>query len=107
VASDTLSVGTSPAITVQNQGFGLVFHASTDFLGVSCDGLFVRPRGRPGSVPYASRTCASSAEGLLSITFPKNSVHVWSNGCTMRAGGLHATPPGRTPHVVLHASEQR
>lgn len=42
VASDTLSVGSSPAITVQNQGFGLVFHASTDFLGVSCDGLFVR-----------------------------------------------------------------
>ena len=42
VASDTLSVG-SPPITVQDQGFGLVFHASTDFLGVSCDGLFVRP----------------------------------------------------------------
>ncbi len=47
MASDTLSVGTSPAITVQNQGFGLVFHASTDFLGVSCDGLFVRPPWPP------------------------------------------------------------
>ena len=46
MASETLSVG-SPPITVPNQGFGLVFHASTDFLGVSCDGLFVRPGSAP------------------------------------------------------------
>lgn len=46
VASETLSLGTPP-IRVNNQGFGLVFHASTDFLGVSCDGLFVRPRPAP------------------------------------------------------------
>lgn len=46
VASETLSLG-SPPIKVNNQGFGLVFHASTDFLGVSCDGLFVRPRPVP------------------------------------------------------------
>ena len=46
MASETLSLGTPP-IRVNNQGFGLVFHASTDFLGVSCDGLFVRPRTAP------------------------------------------------------------
>ena len=46
MASETLSLGTPP-IRVNNQGFGLVFHASTDFLGVSCDGLFVRPRPAP------------------------------------------------------------
>ena len=46
MASETLSLG-SPPIRVNNQGFGLVFHASTDFLGVSCDGLFVRPRPAP------------------------------------------------------------
>lgn len=40
VAADTLTVGN---ITVKNQGFGLVLRASTDFLDISCDGLFVRP----------------------------------------------------------------
>lgn len=39
VAADTLTVGD---ITVKNQGFGLVLRASTDFLDISCDGLFVR-----------------------------------------------------------------
>ncbi|BDA44683.1 Cathepsin E-B [Coccomyxa sp. Obi] len=37
VAADTLTVGN---ITVKNQGFGLVLRASTDFLDISCDGLF-------------------------------------------------------------------
>ncbi|CAL8469579.1 g9120 [Coccomyxa elongata] len=37
VAADTLTVGD---ITVKNQGFGLVLRASTDFLDISCDGLF-------------------------------------------------------------------
>jgi hypothetical protein len=40
VAADTLRLGN---ITVDNQGFGLVLQASTDFLDISCDGLFVRP----------------------------------------------------------------
>lgn len=39
VAADSLTVGN---ITVANQGFGLVLRASTDFLDISCDGLFVR-----------------------------------------------------------------
>ena len=45
VAADTLTIGN---ITVPNQGFGLVLHASVDFLDISCDGLFVSP---PPSVP--------------------------------------------------------
>lgn len=39
VAADTLKIGD---ITIENQGFGLVLHASSDFLDISCDGLFVR-----------------------------------------------------------------
>ncbi len=39
VAADTMVVGD---ITIKNQGFGLVLRASTDFLDISCDGLFVR-----------------------------------------------------------------
>ena len=39
VAADTLMIGN---ITVPAQGFGLVLHASVDFLDISCDGLFVR-----------------------------------------------------------------
>lgn len=73
VASDTLSVG-SPPITVDNQGFGLVFRASTDFLGVSCDGLFVRPSPRPlanvlgfwGYLP----SLPPSAAGLVNLREP-------------------------------------
>lgn len=38
VAADTLQLGN---ITVKNQGFGLVLSSSSDFLDISCDGLFV------------------------------------------------------------------
>ena len=40
VAADTLHLGN---ITVKNQGFGLVLSSSSDFLDISCDGLFVSP----------------------------------------------------------------
>ena len=40
VAADTLQLGN---ITVQNQGFGLVLSSSSDFVDISCDGLFVSP----------------------------------------------------------------
>ena len=33
-------------ITVPHQGFGLVLHASVDFLDISCDGLFVSCPGQ-------------------------------------------------------------
>ena len=69
MASETLSLGTPP-IRVNNQGFGLVFHASTDFLGVSCDGLFVRPRPAPLSacmLPKAVRQAMPQTAGLVSI----------------------------------------
>ena len=38
MAADTLHLGN---ITVKNQGFGLVLSSSSDFLDISCDGLFV------------------------------------------------------------------
>lgn len=38
MAADTLQIGN---ITVKNQGFGLVLSSSSDFLDISCDGLFV------------------------------------------------------------------
>ena len=40
MAADTLHLGN---ITVKNQGFGLVLSSSSDFLDISCDGLFVSP----------------------------------------------------------------
>ena len=40
MAADTLRLGN---ITVKNQGFGLVLSSSSDFLDISCDGLFVSP----------------------------------------------------------------
>ena len=43
VAADTLQLGN---ITVPHQGFGLVLHASVDFLDISCDGLFVSCPGK-------------------------------------------------------------
>ncbi len=38
MAADTLHLGN---ITVKNQGFGLVLSSSSDFVDISCDGLFV------------------------------------------------------------------
>ncbi len=57
VAADSLQLGN---ITVQNQGFGLVLSSSSDFLDISCDGLFV-------SLPLShlsSRTPVQSYTGL-------------------------------------------
>ena len=45
VAADTLKLGN---ITIPNQGFGLVLSSSSDFVDISCDGLFVsHPRVTP------------------------------------------------------------
>lgn len=43
VGSDTVTLGSNPAVQVQRQGFGGVFDSSMDFLSASCDGLFVSP----------------------------------------------------------------
>lgn len=56
VAADTMTVGD---ITIKNQGFGLVLRASTDFLDISCDGLFVR--FCPMHVPCAHTSGAQPA----------------------------------------------
>ena len=37
---DTVSIG-SPALVVQNQGFGEMYLVSSDFVSASCDGLYV------------------------------------------------------------------
>ena len=42
VGSDMLTLGSGPStVRVANQGFGVVFDSSMDFLSASCDGLFV------------------------------------------------------------------
>lgn len=50
VATDTVTVGDSSAVTLYSQGFGQVLSSSSDFVTASCDGLFVR-------TPAASHRC--------------------------------------------------
>ncbi len=80
VAADTLELGN---ITVQNQGFGLVLSSSSDFLDISCDGLFVSLSGcitsrlgklcqstRPQHLQLQRKACGAVAEFLLLCRTP-------------------------------------
>ena len=65
VAADTLQIGN---ITVKNQGFGLVLSSSSDFLDISCDGLFVSLQNPPESIAgqcAVSRTILPQSANLL------------------------------------------
>lgn len=50
IDTDLFSVG-SPAITIQNQGFGEMYNVSDDFTTVSSDGVLVRMQGQLCMLP--------------------------------------------------------
>ena len=92
MAADTLHLGN---ITVKNQGFGLVLSSSSDFLDISCDGLFVSPplfsflwmrrwaafRSRFGTHAVLSAACACHGRCIAGAGFPASIISEAMSGC--------------------------
>lgn len=73
VSQDTISLG-SPALVLQAQAFGDALQISADFVGVSCDGLFV------SLAPLLCNSCTGTCSHVGSSCVP---VSIWcSLGCS-------------------------